>query len=412
VLTKERNDFYCQVGKGTPMGEAMRRFWWPVLLSEELPTSDSDPVLVRLLGERFVAFRDSDGQVGILDEYCCHRGASLVLGRVEGCGIECIYHGWRYAVDGRLLKAPKVASEKIFEQIRQPAYPVRESGGLIWTYIGRSDQEPPFRRMLWMDLPPSQRSVSASILPFNYLAMVENQVDSAHVSLLHRDSLAEVAEFEEGRELTMSQSEGPPELDIEETDFGFYYTSFQSDDAGVPAARVNAFVLPTTVMISPGFCTINVPLDDFTLIPFTVSYSTTGDVIQRPPMWESLPWLSEQAPGRLIAKTKEAEENRYLQDRSSMRRDSYAGFPAKLAQEDSAILLSMGSYPTRAMEHLVPYDKFVIALRKRLTLLAGQGAEGDVLPSAAADVSRVSDHLGQVDQQGDWRYLVAEAEHA
>ncbi len=125
MLTKERNDFYCQVDARTTMGKAMRRFRWPVLLSEELAKPDSDPVLVRLLGERFVAFRDSEGRIGMLDELCCHRGASLMLGRVEGCGIECIYHGWKYDVEGRLLKTPKIAAGNLQKQVRQPAYPVR-----------------------------------------------------------------------------------------------------------------------------------------------------------------------------------------------------------------------------------------------------------------------------------------------
>jgi len=109
MLTKENNELICRVGAGAPMGTAFRRFWLPALLSDELPAPDCDPRRVRLLGEDFVAFRDSDGKVGLLDEYCCHRNASLALGRVENGGIRCIYHGWKFAADGTVLETPNVA---------------------------------------------------------------------------------------------------------------------------------------------------------------------------------------------------------------------------------------------------------------------------------------------------------------
>jgi phthalate 4,5-dioxygenase len=112
MLSKEDNELMCRVAPGTAMGTAMRRFWLPAVLSEELPHPDCDPRRVQLLGEDFVAFRDSDGMMGILDEYCCHRSASLALARIEERGIRCIYHGWKFAVDGTVMDTPNVADPR------------------------------------------------------------------------------------------------------------------------------------------------------------------------------------------------------------------------------------------------------------------------------------------------------------
>src|SRR5437016_4734164 len=136
MLSEADNELITQVGPGTPMGEVFRRFWMPACLSQDLPGPESDPVRVRVLGEDLVAFRDVEGRVGVLDEFCCHRTASLTLGRVEGCGIRCIYHGWKFAVDGTILETPNVEDDRIKTRMKQPAYPTREAGGIVWCYMG------------------------------------------------------------------------------------------------------------------------------------------------------------------------------------------------------------------------------------------------------------------------------------
>ena len=149
MLTRAESELICRIGPGSQMGAVMRRYWLPALSSSELPEPGGDPVHVELLGEHFVAFRDSEGRVGLLDEACCHRGASLLLGRVEGCGIRCIYHGWKYAVDGKVLETPNVPDGKFKDRIRARAYPVREAGSLIWTYLGPADLQPSFPEWPW-----------------------------------------------------------------------------------------------------------------------------------------------------------------------------------------------------------------------------------------------------------------------
>src|SRR4249920_2554848 len=132
----EQNELLTRVGPGTAMGNLMRRYWIPALLSEEIPLPDCPPVRVRLLGEDLVAFRDSNGRVGLLDEHCSHRGTSLFYGRNEACGLTCIYHGWKYDVEGNVLETPAEPADSDFKRkIRHTAYPCREVAGIVFTYM-------------------------------------------------------------------------------------------------------------------------------------------------------------------------------------------------------------------------------------------------------------------------------------
>src|SRR5437867_1082795 len=137
MLTREENELLTQVGADRPMGRLFRSFWIPVLLAEELPEPDCPPVQVSVLGERLIAFRDSNGEIGLVDAYCAHRGANLFWGRAEQCGLRCVYHGWLYDVHGQCIDMPNEPAGSGFkERIRIPAYPAREAGGIIWGYLG------------------------------------------------------------------------------------------------------------------------------------------------------------------------------------------------------------------------------------------------------------------------------------
>jgi len=146
MLTKEDNEILTRVGPGTPMGNLLRRYWLPALLSSEVPAPDSPPIRVRLLGEDLVAFRDTDGNVGLFVQSCPHRGASLFFGRNEECGLRCVYHGWKYDVDGNCVDMPSEPAESNFKsKVRVTAYPTHESGGIVWTYMGPQEKMPGFR---------------------------------------------------------------------------------------------------------------------------------------------------------------------------------------------------------------------------------------------------------------------------
>src|SRR5436190_14697261 len=144
MLSREDNELITRVGRGTPMGDALRRYWIPAVLAEELPHADSDPLRVRLLGEDLVAFRDTNGNVGLIQNNCPHRGASLFFGRNEEAGIRCVYHGWKFSVDGTCVDMPNEPAESDFKaKVRATAYPTRERGGVVWAYMGQRKEPPP-----------------------------------------------------------------------------------------------------------------------------------------------------------------------------------------------------------------------------------------------------------------------------
>ena len=135
MLTKEENDFLTLVGPGQPAGEMLRRFWMPVAVLQEL-TDENPTKFVRLLGEDLVLFKDKTGRVGLLEDKCSHRNASLCYGRVEARGISCPYHGWLYDTQGNILETPPERNDAIMKHVKQKAYPVRKFIGMYWAYLG------------------------------------------------------------------------------------------------------------------------------------------------------------------------------------------------------------------------------------------------------------------------------------
>jgi phthalate 4,5-dioxygenase oxygenase subunit len=161
VLSKEDNEFACRVGPGTPMGELFRRFWLPAMLPDEIPHADCPPVRLRLLGEDLVAFRDSNDKIAVVEAHCPHRGASLYFGRNEECGIRCVYHGWKFDVDGNCVDMPSEPPESNFkDKIRITSYPTTVHGGLIWVYMGPEHLRAELPQLEWTRVPESHPSVS------------------------------------------------------------------------------------------------------------------------------------------------------------------------------------------------------------------------------------------------------------
>src|SRR6266568_8164315 len=161
MLTREENELITRVGPGTPMGDVLRRYWMPALVVDDLPEPDCPPKRVKLLGEELVAFRDTNGRLGLLDEFCPHRLTSLFLGRNEECGLRCVYHGWKFDVDGNCVDMPNEPAESRFkEKIRTVHYPAMEMGGVIWAYMGPPEKRPDPPGMEWLRVPANQRFVS------------------------------------------------------------------------------------------------------------------------------------------------------------------------------------------------------------------------------------------------------------
>jgi phthalate 4,5-dioxygenase oxygenase subunit len=187
MLSREENELLTRTGPGTVMGEAMRRYWIPALLAREIAEPDGPPVRVRLLGEDLVAFRDSDGRIGLLDEYCPHRRASLWFGRNKAHGLRCVYHGWKFAVDGSCVTQMNEPEENQFKhKVRLTAYPTCELGGLVWAYMGPPEKIPPLPKFAWTQAPETHRHVSKVIQECNWLQGLEGGLDTSHAPILHR----------------------------------------------------------------------------------------------------------------------------------------------------------------------------------------------------------------------------------
>src|SRR5215469_12972089 len=184
MLKKEDNELVTRVGPGTPMGNLMRQYWVPAMLSSEVPWADSDPLRVRLLGEDLIAFRATDGQVGLIQNHCPHRGASLFFGRNEEAGLRCVYHGWKFDVDGACIDMPNEPAESDFKsRVRAVTYPTRERNGIIWAYLGPRPTPPPLPDLEANML--SGHTVSTILRECNWMQGLEGELDTVHFAFLH-----------------------------------------------------------------------------------------------------------------------------------------------------------------------------------------------------------------------------------
>jgi phthalate 4,5-dioxygenase oxygenase subunit len=403
MLSAEDNERLVRVGPGTAMGNMMRRYWMPVCTSAQLPVPDGRPLRTRLLGQDFVAFRDTEGRVGLLDELCMHRRVSLALGRVENNGIRCLYHGWKYGVDGTIQETPNYASRDYRARFKAPAYPVREAGGLVWAYIGPTEKEPPFPHYRFMDGPPTNRVVLRCDTRVNYLQLYEGGVDSSHVGVLHADhvqinetdKLSEEEDFDLG---VMAVDDHAPDLDVVDADYGYYYAAKR---AGPPTAegeetnsiRVTAVIFPTGRIIpAPGsfhYYLLEVPQDDENTATYIICHGLEkadhDAVVEILGLHDARFWNEKDCVFR-------ASWADYMgQDRARMDAgESFAGFSG-IEQEDMVLALSMGPIVDRSQEHLVPADRAVVHLRRRLLDSVRRVEEGgDPIGLSVSDYSKVA----------------------
>ncbi|KVR56095.1 Rieske 2Fe-2S domain-containing protein [Burkholderia ubonensis] len=373
MLSYEENEMLCRVGPGTPGGALMRRFWHPVCTSAQLPGADCAPLRVRLLGEQYVAFRDTNGQVGLLEELCMHRGASLALGRVEEGGIRCLYHGWKFSVAGAVMETPNHADPKYAARMKAPAFPVREAGGIVWAYVGPKEQEPVFSRYAFMDAEPSHRVVLRINVACNYLQLVEGGEDSSHVGVLHTNMArpgwkddAFTRNPDVVNPAALASNDLEPSLKIEDTAFGFHYVALRkTDEPGVRNARVVPFIVPYGRIIpAPAFLftVLEVPEDDTHTSTYIVVH---GDS----PVTEEkiIALLGLDDPKYYDRKNctfNASWADSFGQSRALMK-ENWTGLRG-VEVEDATIGLSQGPLYDRSREHLVPADQAVVRVRRVL----------------------------------------------
>jgi phthalate 4,5-dioxygenase len=377
MLSKEDNELITRIGPGTAMGEVMRRYWIPALLSEELPEPDGAPVRVRLLGEDLVAFRDTQGTIGLLAANCPHRGASLFFGRNEEAGLRCVYHGWKFDATGACVDMPNEPPESNFKhKVRAAAYPCLEKGGVIWAYMGPPERQPPLPEYEWMRMPQGVAWVSKSFEDCNYLQGIEGGVDSSHSSFLHRSFERMNPELGIGSYRYRSTA---PRLEILYTDYGYTYASIRAvPDENVNFIRVYQFVMPFQQQRAGGIGRttfkrdvvqghIWVPIDDEHMYVYNLIYPKDGQPLSREHFLQE-EYNSGRGPDDFIPgtyKLKKNRENDWGLDREVQRRVNYTGIIGVNTQ-DMAIQETMGAIYDRTKEHLGSADLAVIATRRLL----------------------------------------------
>jgi len=378
LLTAEENEILTRVGPGTPMGQVLRRYWTPALLSEELPEPDGRPVAVRLLGEDLVAFRDTRDLVGLLEERCPHRRASLLFARNEECGLRCIYHGWKFDVTGQCVDMPtEPEGSEFMRKVRAVAYPVREVAGVVWAYLGPPEQVPPFPTFKWLQLWPRQSKEWKVLEECNYAQAIEGGIDTAHVGFLHR------------RTPWGAQDENPnvvhtaPRLEVQYTSYGFRYAAVRTLPEAREYVRITPFILPWYTVVPPGnlgqaqggYRVVNgwVPRDDYSTWHFQYLYNPDGPIDVAERIEEGGLWLD--ANYRKLRN----RDNAYLQDREAMRTRNYAGVEG-IITEDHMANESQGMILDRTQEHLGTTDIAVIAMRRLLLRCAKLSAAGQAPP--------------------------------
>ena len=383
MLSRAENQLLTGIGSGTPMGELMRYFWLPALLSEEIATPDCPPVRVRLLGEELVAFRDSQGRVGLLGEHCAHRGTSLFYGRNEECGLTCIYHGWKYDVDGNVLETPAEPRDRDFKKkLRHTAYPCQEIAGIIFTYMGPAEKRPLLPRYEWVSLAPEQICPVKSYLECNYLQGIEGDFDSSHTSFLHNNNLQNAAAL---------KRDGAPMLDAEETNYGLRAISIRKVGAEQIYVRTSPYILPCFSIV-PGPPTAKFEDDDIRGFRFWVPIDdrTTWLYILN---MRKKPFTAEERRslrswiGADYRRIRNAANN-YLQNRALQKTTGYTGIEAiNPAEQDGCATESMGAIFDRSKEHLGQSDKTIIALRKMLLRAVSDVRDGKDPPHVIRDAS-------------------------
>jgi phthalate 4,5-dioxygenase oxygenase subunit len=415
MLTAPDNDLLCRVEGAAPMGQVFRRHWIAVCLSEEVAQRDGDPVHARVLGEDLVVFRDSDGRLGVLDEHCPHRRASLVLGRNEEGGLRCLYHGWKMDVHGNVLEMPsEPRSSELCARVKHTAYPCEEAGGLVWAYMGAREEMPPLERPAFAPTADTRVSIVKVQVDANWAQVLEGAIDSAHSSSLHSTDMPPARV--DGAKATATTWPRPstdkaPRLQLQHTPFGFRYAAIRRPIAN-PAThdyvRISLFVAPGTVLIPPNnlynLANMNVPMDDVRTMFYFIAWSDSGPGI------ESREWrrFCGAQPGvDLDARWRKRRnrDNFHLQDREAMRQGDFTGIRG-IPMQDMAMWETMGPIADRSRERLGASDLAIVEFR-RIMVEAARAQAAGTHARAAARVSHAGlrSYEGIVPKETDWRTL-------
>jgi phthalate 4,5-dioxygenase len=415
MLKREENERLTRVGAGTPMGNLMRRYWQPALLSSELPAPDCAPIRVRLLGEDLIAFRGSDGTVGLVDAFCPHRRAPMFFGRNEECGLRCVYHGWKFDRTGACVDMPSEPPDSLFKsKVTIAAYPTWEGGGAVWTYMGPPELRPSDPDFEWCRAPASHAYVTKTYQDCNFLQAVEGGLDTAHSSYLHNEEL--------GNKNWIRNRDGAPRLDVEKTAYGYYYVSTRDLGEDQLWVRIYQYVMPAQQMRAgiTGYHGRRAPVpkvDGHVWVPiddehtWTWNWNVAYDDVPFPPgfqeEWETFSGrgADDLIPGTFKLKANLA--NDYLIDRQKQKTQTFTGIRG-LNTQDIALQEGMGAIVDRSKEHLGTTDKAIIVLRQLLLEAVDEVEAGRVPRGLDAEQIRTLRPFDDFIPKGaDWREVFA-----
>ena len=385
-LQKDVNDLLTQTNKGTPMGELFRQYWLPAMLAEELPENDCPPVRVELLGEKMIAFRDTEGRYGLIEEFCAHRRVSLWFGRNEECGLRCPYHGWKFDVEGNCVDIPSEPESSEFRrEVKLQAYPLIKVGDILWTYMGDPANRPPEPAWEFCNVAPEQTVSTKRLQECNWLQALEGGIDSSHVSFLHSHELERDPLFKGAKANKYNLGDLKPVFDVSPSDGGLYIGVRRNAEGGKNYWRVTQWVMPCFTMIPPRADHPQhghfwVPINDETCWTWSYDYHPNRALTaaERQACLDGKGVHVATIPGTFIPVQNKG--NNYMIDRAAQKRgETYSGVMG-FGMQDASLQESMGPIVDRTRENLVPTDYGIVMTRNRLRRAARDLMEKGIMP--------------------------------
>ena len=386
MITQEQNDALTRTGSGTIMGELFRRYWIPALHGWELPEPDCPPVRIKLLGERLVAFRDTEGRIGLIDEFCAHRGVSLWFGRNEACGLRCPYHGWKYDITGQCVDLPSEGADgPMRKRMKLKSYPCIEAAGLVWTYMGPPERMPAPPALEWLKVPAERRFVSKRLQESNYLQALEGGIDSSHVTFLHSGALKSDPLFVGSKGNDYNEGDKMPQFDVVDFEGGLLIGARRNAENGAYYWRITPWIMPWYTIIPPRAghplgAHAWVPIDDENCWAWSINYHPRRALTEAElaAMKGGAGIHVKYLPGSFIPAANRT--NDYLIDRAAQKSGVHYSGIAGIGMQDASLQESMGPVQDRARENLCPTDLGIVRTRRMLLQCAEANRLGRSIP--------------------------------
>lgn len=416
MLSREENDLLTKVEGEAPMGNLMRQHWVPVCLAEEVDEPDGTPILVEAIGRRYVCFRDTDGRVGLLDELCPHRKASLVYGRNEECGLRCLYHGWKFDVEGNCVSmASEPEGSPMLGTVKHQSYPVTECAGFVWAWLDAEREAPEFQRPAFSPDDATPVSILKIRIPANWAQITEGQIDSAHSSSLHSSDMVParvVGAAADDDSWYRPSTDKSPRMQTETTAYGFHYAAIRKPIKNAAThnyLRITEYIAPFTSLIPPNssynVATVIVPIDDETSQFHFIAWG--GVDCPTTEQWRKFAHAQKGIDVDDNWVPVRTAENRYKQDRRAMKLGDFTGIQG-IPNQDLAMWVSMGPRVDRSTDLLGSSDLAIVEFRRLMSSAARNVGEGK--PAIGTTEPRVphltiSSKEGVYPKETDWRSL-------